>query len=102
MEYEAIAPINKPRSVWYTSQKHFLNSPKGFDSMSTERRINIVMERAKSLSIPIFSGNHTEVCRICDDGGDLLCCEFCDSVQHSNCCIPPLQEMPEFWVCDPC
>jgi hypothetical protein len=39
-------------------------------------------------------------CAICHDGGDLLCCDFCDSVFHLRCVDPPLDCLPEGeWAC---
>jgi hypothetical protein len=42
-------------------------------------------------------------CAVCHDGGDLLCCDFCDSVFHLKCVDPPLGCLPEGeWACPNC
>ncbi|XP_055600727.1 chromodomain-helicase-DNA-binding protein Mi-2 homolog [Uranotaenia lowii] len=46
---------------------------------------------------------HQEFCRICKDGGELLCCESCPSAYHTFCLTPPLDEIPdEDWRCPRC
>ncbi|KOB74563.1 putative Chromodomain helicase-DNA-binding protein Mi-2-like protein [Operophtera brumata] len=37
---------------------------------------------------------HQEFCRICKDGGELLCCDSCPSAYHRHCLNPPLAECP--------
>jgi hypothetical protein len=29
--------------------------------------------------------DHNDVCTVCKDGGDLLCCELCNQSQHAEC-----------------
>eukprot|EP00548_Thalassiothrix_antarctica_P000737 CAMPEP_0194144002 /NCGR_PEP_ID=MMETSP0152-20130528/13100_1 /TAXON_ID=1049557 /ORGANISM="Thalassiothrix antarctica, Strain L6-D1" /LENGTH=904 /DNA_ID=CAMNT_0038843665 /DNA_START=165 /DNA_END=2879 /DNA_ORIENTATION=+ len=42
-------------------------------------------------------------CAICDDGGDLICCDSCMQWFHPNCLTPPLKELPEGeWFCPSC
>jgi hypothetical protein len=42
-------------------------------------------------------------CKICDDGGTLICCDYCDDSYHLNCLNPPLQKIPEGnWACPEC
>jgi chromodomain-helicase-DNA-binding protein 4 len=36
---------------------------------------------------------HNEYCRICKDGGELLCCDMCPSAYHTFCLDPPLSEV---------
>ncbi|EDW95334.1 chromodomain-helicase-DNA-binding protein 3 [Drosophila yakuba] len=44
-----------------------------------------------------------EYCRVCKDGGDLLCCDSCPSVYHRTCVIPPLKSIPKKdWICPRC
>ena len=46
---------------------------------------------------------HMEFCRVCKDGGDLLCCDSCPSAYHLKCLDPPLDEPPEeSWTCPRC
>ncbi|KAJ2952576.1 hypothetical protein O0L34_g6899 [Tuta absoluta] len=46
---------------------------------------------------------HQEFCRICKDGGELLCCDSCPSAYHRFCLNPPLEEVPDGdWRCPRC
>ena len=36
---------------------------------------------------------HMEFCRVCKEGGELLCCDSCPSAYHLKCCEPPLDEV---------
>ncbi|XP_078696084.1 chromodomain-helicase-DNA-binding protein 4-like isoform X5 [Branchiostoma floridae x Branchiostoma belcheri] len=46
---------------------------------------------------------HMEFCRVCKDGGELLCCDSCPSAYHIHCLNPPLPEIPDGeWVCPRC
>lgn len=47
--------------------------------------------------------HHMEYCRVCKDGGELLCCEQCPSAYHVYCLNPPLTRVPdEEWYCPRC
>lgn len=47
--------------------------------------------------------HHMEYCRVCKDGGELLCCEQCPSAYHIYCLNPPLTRIPdEEWICPRC
>jgi len=47
--------------------------------------------------------HHMEYCRVCRDGGELLCCEQCPSAYHIYCLNPPLTRIPdEEWICPRC
>lgn len=46
---------------------------------------------------------HQEFCRVCKDGGELLCCDSCPSAYHTHCLNPPLTEIPDGdWKCPRC
>jgi chromodomain-helicase-DNA-binding protein 4 len=46
---------------------------------------------------------HQEFCRICKDGGELLCCDSCPSAYHTFCLDPPLSDLPDTsWTCPRC
>jgi len=46
---------------------------------------------------------HMEFCRVCKEGGDLLCCESCPSAYHLLCVEPPLDDVPDDeWTCPRC
>jgi len=47
--------------------------------------------------------NHMEYCRVCRDGGELLCCDRCPSSYHMHCLIPPMTVIPQDdWFCPRC
>ena len=46
---------------------------------------------------------HMEFCRVCKEGGELLCCDSCPSAYHLKCVEPPLDEVPDGdWTCPRC
>jgi hypothetical protein len=46
---------------------------------------------------------HSDECRECGDGGDLILCEGCKSWYHLGCADPPLDKVPKGdWLCKPC
>lgn len=58
--------------------------------------------RQKNPLVP-FIGDHDNDCYICDDGGDLVCCDFCSKAYHLQCHIPPLLRVPDgVWTCCEC
>ncbi|KAG9509945.1 Chromodomain-helicase-DNA-binding protein 3, partial [Fragariocoptes setiger] len=47
--------------------------------------------------------HHMEYCRVCRDGGELLCCDNCPSAYHTHCLNPPLTTVPDGeWICPRC
>ncbi|XP_042597179.1 chromodomain-helicase-DNA-binding protein 4 isoform X1 [Cyprinus carpio] len=47
--------------------------------------------------------HHIEFCRVCKDGGELLCCDTCPSSYHLHCLNPPLPDIPNGeWICPRC
>lgn len=47
--------------------------------------------------------DHMEFCRVCKDGGELLCCDACPSAYHTHCLNPPLKNIPDGdWHCPRC
>lgn len=47
--------------------------------------------------------DHMEYCRVCKDGGELLCCDACVSSYHIHCLNPPLPDIPNGeWLCPRC
>ena len=52
---------------------------------------------------PEEDDEHMEFCRVCKEGGELLCCDSCPSSYHLKCCEPPLEQVPEVtWTCPRC
>lgn len=47
--------------------------------------------------------HHMEFCRVCKDGGELLCCDACPLAYHTYCLNPPLKDVPDGeWRCPRC
>ena len=47
--------------------------------------------------------HHMEFCRVCKDGGELLCCDACPLAYHTYCLNPPLNVVPAGeWRCPRC
>lgn len=45
----------------------------------------------------------SDVCEVCGDGGDLLCCDGCINSYHQRCLNPPMEQVPEGqWFCPSC
>mmetsp|Transcript_40335 Transcript_40335/g.87091 ORF Transcript_40335/g.87091 Transcript_40335/m.87091 type:complete len:401 (+) Transcript_40335:240-1442(+) len=45
----------------------------------------------------------SDECEVCNDGGDLLCCDGCANAYHLECIEPPLKEIPVGqWFCVEC
>ncbi|XP_057304729.1 chromodomain-helicase-DNA-binding protein 5-like isoform X2 [Hydractinia symbiolongicarpus] len=46
---------------------------------------------------------HGEYCKICKDGGELLCCDYCPGTYHMRCVKPQLISVPDGeWRCPMC
>ena len=51
----------------------------------------------------ISSIPHNDRCRVCEFGGDLLCCDSCNQVFHLSCLIPLKEKLPAGdWFCQWC
>ncbi|XP_075948794.1 chromodomain-helicase-DNA-binding protein 3 isoform X4 [Anarhichas minor] len=73
-----------------------------FEEDSEDRVISEV-----SAGVPVGAededDDHIEFCRVCKDGGELLCCDTCTSSYHIHCLNPPLPEIPNGeWLCPRC
>jgi len=46
---------------------------------------------------------HNNKCEICNEGGRLVLCEYCNVAVHSLCMDPPLDDAPNSeWICNTC
>ena len=48
----------------------------------------------KKKNLKLFEGEHDDDCYICENGGELVCCDFCPKVFHCACHIPALPAIP--------
>jgi chromodomain-helicase-DNA-binding protein 4 len=54
-------------------------------------------------SAPVKDDHHEEFCKVCNDGGELLCCDYCPQAYHTFCLMPPLKNVPDGeWLCPRC
>uniref|UniRef100_A0A3B4WIL7 PHD-type domain-containing protein n=1 Tax=Seriola lalandi dorsalis TaxID=1841481 RepID=A0A3B4WIL7_SERLL len=50
-----------------------------------------------------YETDHQDYCEVCQQGGELLCCDTCTSSYHIHCLNPPLPEIPNGeWLCPRC
>ena len=59
----------------------------------------------QEIEVPAETNNdhHMEFCRVCRDGGELLCCDACPLAYHTYCLSPPLRTVPDGdWHCPRC
>jgi hypothetical protein len=53
--------------------------------------------------VPTWELETNDYCTVCEDGGDMICCEFCNLVYHLNCLTPALSRPPHrTWACPSC
>lgn len=73
-----------------------------FEEDSEDRVISEVGVRVAT-GVDEEDDDHMEFCRVCKDGGELLCCDTCTSSYHIHCLNPPLPEIPNGeWLCPRC
>ena len=59
--------------------------------------------KSKSKSSKKVNDIHNEECEVCDQVGDLLCCDTCTLVFHLKCLRPKLASVPKGdWSCAQC
>ena len=62
---------------------------------------------AVASSFDKWTDRHNTRCEVCNLGGDLVDCGFCNLVYHPACLDPPLEPIPELrplgpWACPAC
>jgi hypothetical protein len=72
----------------------------GTTSQSFLEQIEHSLRFARSMGVGPFVGDEDFECVVCQDGGSLLCCEFCPTVCHKECA--GLRDDPEAFVCSGC
>jgi hypothetical protein len=76
--------------------------PTEFTKLPFLERTAQTLKWAEELGIDRWQGEYEMYCSNCQDGGDLLCCELCSNVAHAACLQPPLVQIPDYFVCEPC
>ncbi|CBJ48429.1 Chromodomain helicase-DNA-binding protein, putative [Ectocarpus siliculosus] len=81
-------------------------SGSGNASGVSRKRVRVRDEKLGEFAVLLapYEGDHNDICEICDKGGDLLCCDFCNLVYHLCCVTPKLTELPDedLWMCPAC
>jgi hypothetical protein len=68
-----------------------------------EESMNTPPINADSINKQDFYAQHNNDCKVCNLGGDLLCCDKCTLVFHLQCVCPKLKEVPPGdWMCAYC
>ncbi|KAM4564734.1 chromodomain-helicase-DNA-binding protein 3 isoform 2-T2 [Fundulus diaphanus] len=80
-----------------------------FEDFEEDSEDRVISEVSMGVSMGVPTGteeeedDHMEFCRVCKDGGELLCCDTCTSSYHIHCLNPPLPEIPNGeWLCPRC
>jgi hypothetical protein len=78
--------------------------PRKFDGLQFDEIVKTVLDWAKKMRFEKLDQENLIYCCVCQDGGNLLCCELCRNVQHKRCVqVPtPLEADPEMFVCHCC
>ncbi|XP_070849290.1 chromodomain-helicase-DNA-binding protein 3 isoform X3 [Chaetodon trifascialis] len=80
-----------------------------FEDFEEDSEDRVISEVGVGVGVGVPTGaeeeddDHMEFCRVCKDGGELLCCDTCTSSYHIHCLNPPLPEIPNGeWLCPRC
>eukprot|EP00536_Pseudo-nitzschia_multiseries_P014867 jgi/Psemu1/262493/estExt_Genewise1Plus.C_7780015 len=85
-------------------QKDFSKIAKTLNRTSSECLVHYYRWKASSRSYPKLKKCWgAAYCSVCDDGGELIVCDDCNSCFHLACANPPLREVPVGqWFCHVC
>ena len=81
-------------------EHHKREAPKPQEAVPKKKK-----PRQSTKKFKLFQGEHDDDCYICINGGELVCCDFCEKVFHMACHIPPLPTLPaddSYWKCCEC
>jgi len=106
-EFEKGSQTSKKRDSIKKPPVSFCNDvpPEESNSKSVAKQMESIIKWAEKLGIDrIAETAHGDFCVTCDDGGNLLCCEYCPTVQHAYCADPPIENPDSIsqWVCSAC
>ncbi|XP_029310660.1 LOW QUALITY PROTEIN: chromodomain-helicase-DNA-binding protein 3 [Cottoperca gobio] len=78
-----------------------------FEEFEEDSEERVISEVSAGIAVGVEEeeedDDHMEFCRVCKDGGELLCCDTCTSSYHIHCLNPPLPEIPNGeWLCPRC
>uniref|UniRef100_A0A7E4W0P5 RING-type domain-containing protein n=3 Tax=Panagrellus redivivus TaxID=6233 RepID=A0A7E4W0P5_PANRE len=97
------SPSTAPRSVpTVPSVPSSPNQPKS----SGKLKMRIRLSQNNKPTQPTNEEQWDDYCAICNQGGDLICCDSCPKVYHNNCHIPNIRvtadKLPDDWQCNRC
>ena len=78
------------------------NWEENFNQMEIKERFKVLQSWAKTMGLPQFNDEWADDCVVCKNGGDLLCCEYCQNVAHQGCigCEGDLEDI--VFICSEC
>ena len=96
----------RPRYPWRdrNNKKDGASDDFSDDFSDEESQALVKKKRVKQrANTKLFEGEHDDNCYMCEDGGDLVCCDYCEKVYHLGCHLPRLGAVPEsHWKCQEC
>ena len=45
--------------------------------------------------VKVWNNDHNSYCELCNKGGDLLLCDYCNVSLHPTCLSPPMTVIPD-------
>lgn len=94
------AAKSKPRQQQKTSPSVKITVP--VSTKLPEKSTNTQIKKTEKRTEPEEDPNE-DWCAVCQNGGELLCCDKCPKVFHLSCHIPTLKESPSGeWYCSFC
>jgi len=78
--------------------------PSELRHLGLKERMKTVIKWARQSGVPLHEGDTDDDCYICNNGGFVLCCEFCVNVAHPECIgfKGKSDDIDWDWVCDLC
>lgn len=106
-KYMEDSDVSTPSSSSSSSEdlggEEYVNSVLAFvflDSLSCLEFINFCFSRC---ILFLFQSSDEDLCPVCGDGGELLCCDTCPKGFHLQCIDPPISSVPRGrWLCPEC
>ena len=88
-QLEEIEEENKPKNRRAKKRKPDSGRTKGYSVMSMDSEE--------------FLNQHNDICEVCNDPGELICCSTCNLVFHLKCIRPATTRLPpDHWSCAYC
>lgn len=80
-----------------------LKSPERKEAFTKYPNGTEVPDKYLKRGLKMWNGDYNEICEICDEGGNIILCDFCNLVFHPECLNPPMKKIPDgHWACPEC